>query len=69
MEPKTNNLKKDFSVIFEEIEKFHVENPSFNDNGVSEEDIKNDVIIREFTEICRQINDSEPDSTVYLTFS
>jgi hypothetical protein len=69
MEPKANNSKKDFSIIFEEIEKFHLENPSFNDNGISEEDLKNDVTIREFTEICRQINDSETDSTVYLTFS
>ena len=69
MEPKTNNSKKDFSIIFEEIEKFHLENPSFNDNGINEEDLKNDVTIREFTEICRQIKDSETDSTVYLTFS
>jgi hypothetical protein len=69
MEPKANNSKKDFSIIFEKIEKFHLENPSFNDNGINEEDLKNDVTIREFTEICRQINDSETDSTVYLTFS
>lgn len=69
MEQKDNNSKKDFSIVFKEIEKFHLENPSFNDNGVTEEDLKNDESIREFTEICRQINDSEANSTVYLTFS
>jgi hypothetical protein len=69
MEPKTNNSKKDFSIIFEEIEKFHLENPSFNENGINEEDLINDVTIREFTDICRQINDSGSDSAVYLTFS
>jgi hypothetical protein len=69
MEQKDDNSKKDFSVVFKEIEKFHLENPSFNDNGVTEDDLKNDETIREFTEICRQINDSETNSTVYLTFS
>ncbi|OFY62088.1 MAG: hypothetical protein A2V64_09020 [Bacteroidetes bacterium RBG_13_43_22] len=69
MEQKDNNLKKDFTVVFKEIEKFHSENPSYNDNGVAEEDLKNDETIREFAEICRQINDSETNSTVYLTFS
>jgi len=69
MEQNDNNLKKDFSIIFKEIEKFHLENPSFGDDGVTEEDLKNDESIREFTEICRQITDSESSSTVYLTFS
>jgi hypothetical protein len=69
MEQNDNNSKKDFSIVFKEIEKFHLENPSFRDNGVNEEDLKNDESIREFTEICRQINDSEANSPVYLTFS
>ena len=69
MEQNDNNPKKDFSIIFKEIEKFHLENPSFNDNGVTEEDLQNDESIREFTEICRQITDSVTNSTVYLTFS
>lgn len=69
MEQNDVNSKKDFSIIFKEIEKFHLENPSFRDNDISEEDLKNDESIREFTEICRQINDSAADSTVCLTFS
>ena len=69
MEQKNNASYKDFSIVFKEIEKFRLENPSFNDNSVTEEDLKNDETIREFTEICRQINDSETNSTVYLTFS
>lgn len=69
MEQNNNNSQKDFSIVFKEIEKFHLENPSFNDNGVNEEDLKNDQTIREFIEICRQINDSETNPAVYLTFS
>lgn len=69
MEQNDNNSKKDFSIVFKEIEKFHLENPSLSDNGITEEDLQNDESIREFTEICRQIADSETNSTVYLTFS
>lgn len=69
MEQNDNDSKKDFSVVFREIEKFHLENPLFNDNGVTEEDLKNDETIREFVEICRQINYPETNSTIYLTFS
>ena len=69
MEQHDNNTKKDFSIVFKEIEDFHLENPSFSDNSVNEEDLENYESIREFTEICRQIADSESSSTVYLTFS
>ncbi len=69
MEPIKNDNKKDFSIVFHEIEKFHAENPSFNDNGVREEDLQNDETIREFTNICRDINDTGTNPVVYLTFS
>ena len=69
MEPVRRDTKRDFSIIFNEIEKFHIENPSFNDNGINEEDLKNDATIREFTDICREINNTEPNPVVYLTFS
>jgi hypothetical protein len=69
MEQNEGNSKKDFSIIFKEIEKFHLENPSFSDIGISDEDLRNDESIREFTEICRQINDLEADPTICLTFS
>lgn len=69
MEPVKKDDKRDFSIVFNEIEKFHIENPSFNENGINEEDLKNDETIREFTDICREINNNETNPTVYLTFS
>jgi hypothetical protein len=69
MEPVNKDTKRDFSIVFNEIEKFYIENPSFNDNGINEEDIKNDETIREFTDICREINNTETNPIVYLTFS
>jgi len=69
MEQVNYKTNKDFSIIFKEIEKFHLENPSFNDNGVNDEDLKNDEAIREFTEICRQMNETGTNPVVYLTFS
>ena len=69
MEPVKKDTKRDFSIVFNEIEKFNLENPSFNDNGINEEDLKNDETIREFTDICREINNTEANPLVYLTFS
>jgi hypothetical protein len=69
MEPVSRDTKRDFSIIFNEIEKFHIETPSFIDNGIKEEDLKNDETIREFTDICREINNTELNPVVYLTFS
>jgi hypothetical protein len=69
MEPIKKDTERDFSIVFNEIEKFHIDNPSFNENGINEEDIKNDEIIREFSDICREINNTETNPAVYLTFS
>jgi hypothetical protein len=63
---KTDN--NDFSIIFKEIEKFHVENPSYNENGINEEDLMNDETIRAFSNICREINSDGNEPTICLTF-
>jgi hypothetical protein len=59
----------DFSIIFDEIEKFHDENPSYKFNFISEEDMNHDKSIREFTNICQEINSSPNTSVIYTTFS
>lgn len=69
MEQLNNTLTKDFSLVFNEINKFHAENPSFRDNYISLEDLHHNEIIKEFTDICREINDIGTNPIVYLTFS
>lgn len=69
MEQLNNISTNDFSLVFNEIEKFHAENPSLRDNFISSEDLQHNEIIREFTDICREINDTETNPIVYLTFS
>jgi len=66
MENENNN---DYSLIFDKIEEYITENPSYNDSGVNEEDLQNDDTIRAFAEICREINSASNNPQVYLTFS
>ena len=63
---KSNN---DFSIIFNEIEKFYEENPSFKKDLVNEEDLQNEETIRTFGEICQEINSAGNSPVVYMTFS
>ena len=69
MEHSENSSTKDFSIIFKEIEKFHDENPQFSENIVSEEDLQNEAAIKEFSEICREINAAGNNPVMYLTFA
>ncbi len=63
-----NSERKDFSIIFKEIERFHTGNPANNDNGINEEDILNNEVIRKFNDLCREINNSDDKPVDYLTF-
>jgi hypothetical protein len=69
MEQSTNSNFKDFSIIFKEIEKFHEDNPQFSENAISEEDLQNEAAIKEFSEICREINAAGNNPVVYMTFA
>ena len=71
MEPTEKNIqgKNDFSIIFKKIEEFNEQNSSFSDMGINNTDVQNDQTIREFSEICRQINDTSNNPIVYNTFS
>jgi len=69
METEKKEVKRDFTIIFKEIEKFHQEDSSIKDNIVNEEDLQQDESIRAFGEICREINSSESNSAVFMTFS
>ena len=69
MEQLNNISKTDFSLVFNEIEKFHSENPSFKDNFIPCEDLQHNEIIKEFTDICREINNIGQNPIVYVTFS
>ncbi len=69
MEPIKKESSKDFTIIFKEIEKFHIENPSFANGLISEDDLRHDKTIREFGEICQEINSASNPPVVYMTFS
>lgn len=64
-----NQEKKDFSIIFKKMEEYNEKNPSFAEVGVNSADLQNDQTIREFGEICRQINDTNNNPVVFQTFS
>lgn len=59
----------DFSIIFNEIEKFNFENPTFVNNLLNEEELQRDESIRAFGEICQEIYSAGNQPTVYMTFS
>ena len=63
---KSNN---DFTIIFNQIENFNSNNPSFSECGINTEDIKNDQTIREFSNICRELNSDTNIDVIYNTFS
>jgi hypothetical protein len=69
MRKSVKTSKSDFSIIFEEMEKYRSGNPSNYEYDLNEDDLKNDCDIREFSEICRQINIGDSNSIVFLTFS
>ena len=69
MESLKNIKNNDFSIIFNEVEKYHQKDSSIQDNLVREDDLKLDESIREFGNICNEINSIESNTTVFLTFS
>jgi hypothetical protein len=62
-------INRDFSIIFKEIEDFNMTDTSIVTNLVNEEERQQDESIRAFGEICRELNEIENNSTVFLTFS
>lgn len=69
METLNNDKSRDFSIIFNEIEKFHEKDSSILNNLSKDEDITEDESIRKFGEICREISSNDCSTTVFLTFS
>ena len=69
METLNNDQRKDFSIIFNEIEKFHEKDSSILNNLSKEEDLAQDESIRKFGEICREISSNDCSTAVFLTFS
>ncbi len=69
MEPIKKATSKDFSIIFEEIEKIHEENPSLIKSLVNEDDLQQNETIRAFGDICQEINSSDNSHNVYMTFA
>ncbi|MFA5781847.1 MAG: hypothetical protein WC868_06220 [Bacteroidales bacterium] len=66
----SNEIKNDFSIVFEKIEEYNKKNPSIAESGINCEDIKNDEAIRAFSDICREISsDNNNNPVVFLTFS
>lgn len=69
MEQQTKVTSSDFSTLFNEIEKFHSENPLFYKNIISREDLDDEETIRAFTEICEELKSFNSVPVQYLTFS
>jgi hypothetical protein len=69
MKPQKKENKRDFSIVFKEMENFNQRDSSVKDNIVSEEALQQDETIRAFGEICKEINSIENSSAVFLTFS
>lgn len=69
MKADKNISNSDFSLIFNEVEKFHQKDSSILENLVTEDELKIDESIREFGKICNEINSNESNTTVFLTFS
>ena len=69
MNNSNNDLKRDFSIIFNEIEKHNNTNSQFTINGSDDEKLRNDESIRTISEICHDINNTDEHPVIYLTFS
>ena len=69
MELNKKIFNRDFSMVFNEIDKFNLKDPTIKDNLVNDDILQMDESIRVFSEICREINSAENNSTVFLTFS
>lgn len=63
------NNKRDFSIIFDEIEKYNKKDSLIKDNIINDDELQQDESIRAFGEICREINSSETNSAIFMTFS
>lgn len=64
-----NENKKDYSIIFKEIEKLKDLNISQIEFTYDYDDYNHIESINEFSEICREINESNIQSSYYITFS
>ncbi|MFA5433149.1 MAG: hypothetical protein WC319_09860 [Candidatus Paceibacterota bacterium] len=69
MKTAKSKNNSDFSLIFDEIEKFNQKDSSIIENLVTEDELKIDESIREFGKICSEISSNESNTTVFLTFS
>lgn len=59
----------DYTLIFEQIDKFNTGNPGFSENFINDEDLINDEAIREFCEICKEIQNDNCDTVEFISFS
>ena len=59
---------KDFSIIFQEMDRANTEHPYIIENLVKQEDIIQDQAIREFGDICSQLKETEYP-VGYITFT
>ncbi len=68
MKMKKENSNRDFSIVFNEIEKYNIEDSSITENLVNEELLIQDESIREFSDICNEISTTSKDSSIFMTF-
>jgi len=69
MDPKDRNMNHKFSIIFEELNKLTTEKSSSEEYLISEDELQENDSIREFSEICQELNSSNEEKDVYLVFS
>ena len=56
-----------YTLIFDQIDKYKVEDRRFFDNHLNEEDIIEDEAIREFCKICKEIQDNNDNVIEYFS--
>ncbi|MDR0694017.1 MAG: hypothetical protein LBF81_01780 [Prevotellaceae bacterium] len=64
----TAHPKNNFSIIFHEIEKYKAEKTQ-EQSGITQETLRDNEIIREFSEICRNIGIQNEQDLVFHVFA
>jgi hypothetical protein len=65
----TNNLSNnDFSIVFEKVKQYNEANSLSENDFLQPEEIIENETIRDFGQICEELNDSTIETVIYQTF-
>jgi hypothetical protein len=69
MNSKQIKEQSDFSIIFDEVEKYNCRDPKYRENVISEESFQENESIKAFGEICNEIGSHDNTPFIYATFA